>query len=45
MSFQIIMRSVVLVTCLINLAVQKDKRMAYAVASIGWFLALADVAF
>ena len=45
MSFQITMRLVALVICLINLAVQKDKRMAYAVASMGWLLALADVAF
>ena len=45
MSFQIIMRSLMLATCLINIIVQKDKRMAYIVASIGWFIALADIAF
>jgi hypothetical protein len=43
MTFQIFMRALVLITCLIEMVRRKDKRIAWAVAVIGWFIALVDV--
>jgi len=44
-TLNIVLCSINVVICLINLASQEGKRMAYFIATMGWLVALANVAF